>query len=275
MTKEDDLTARIEEWESIRQASRLSARLVYEVIRRDGEEELNRPTSSLVWSGVAGGVVISFSVLVMSIFQSYLPDAKWRPMIESFGYSFGFLLVILGRLQLFTENTITTVIPLYTGFSLSKLRQVTRLWIIVFLANLVGAAIAAHFLSFSGAIAEPVQAAILDISLHLIQFTQIEILVKGIPAGILIAALVWILPSVKSPLFAIIVITYVISLGKFTHVVAGSVEVAYLVAENQITLWHAVWGIILPSFVGNVIGGTAVFTLMAWGQVRKEHYKKS
>ncbi len=41
-----------------------------------------------------------------------LPDAKWRPLVDSLGYSLGFLFVILGRQQLFTENTLTAILPL-------------------------------------------------------------------------------------------------------------------------------------------------------------------
>jgi hypothetical protein len=90
--------------QSMQDATKLSSRLIYEVIRRDGEEELERPTRSLVWSGVAAGIMISFSVLGEAIFRTYLPDTPSSYLIENLGYSLGFLLVILGRMQLFTEN---------------------------------------------------------------------------------------------------------------------------------------------------------------------------
>ncbi|PLW77350.1 formate/nitrite transporter family protein [Cohaesibacter celericrescens] len=263
-------TKAIQTRESIREATRLSAKLVYEVIRRDGNEELSRPVSSLVWSGIAGGLMISFSVLGLALFRRYLPDTEWRPLVENFGYSFGFLLVILGRMQLFTENTITTVIPLYHSFSLSGLARVGRLWSVVFMANLVGALIAACFMAYTSALGEPVKDIIADISNHLFDYAWYEVFVKAIPAGILIAALVWIMPTTNSVFLVISVITYLISLAGFSHVVAGSVEVFYLAVTGEQTFANAILGFILPALLGNVIGGTAIFTLMAWGQVKNE-----
>ena len=99
---------------SVFRASRLSARLIYEVIRRDGEEELERPTVSLIYSGIAAGILISLSVITQAVLKHHLPEADWAILIEALGYSVGFMVVIFGRMQLFTENTITTVLPVVT-----------------------------------------------------------------------------------------------------------------------------------------------------------------
>ena len=84
--------------QSIEEATALAPRLIYEIIRREGEEEINRTARSLIWSGIAAGILISFSVLGEAIFRTYLPDTPARFLIENLGYSFGFLLVILGRM---------------------------------------------------------------------------------------------------------------------------------------------------------------------------------
>ena len=83
--------------------------VIYEVVRRLGEDEMARPATSLWWSGVAAGLSISFSLLAQAILQAHLPDAPWRPLVSSFGYCVGFLMVVLGSQQLFTESTITVV----------------------------------------------------------------------------------------------------------------------------------------------------------------------
>ncbi|MEE4188749.1 MAG: formate/nitrite transporter family protein, partial [Roseobacter sp.] len=136
-------TVEKEEQKFLEEAASLSPRMIYEVIRRDGEEELARPMRSLVWSGIAAGIMISFSVLGEAIFRTYLPETPSRFLIENLGYSLGFLLVILGRMQLFTENTITTVFPGITNPSISILGRITRLWSVVLAANVVGAFAAA------------------------------------------------------------------------------------------------------------------------------------
>ena len=93
---------------------------IYEVVRRLGDEEMRRPVTSLWWSGLAAGLSISFSLLGQAIIESRLPDAAWRPLVSGFGYSVGFLMVVLGRQQLFTESTITVVLPVFADLSWSS-----------------------------------------------------------------------------------------------------------------------------------------------------------
>ncbi len=259
-----------EEAEVLR-AERLSARLVYEIIRRDGTEELERPTSSLVWSGLAAGIIISFSVLSMAVFRANLPETSARTLIETLGYSVGFVIVILGRLQLFTENTITTVIPLMRHPTWSNFRAVARLWGIVLAANVAGTVIAAAFMAMSAAITADVLSAVGEISHHMMSLSPVEMFARGIPAGILVAALVWMLPSSGGNAFWVIVsFTWLIAAGGFTHVVAGSTEAAYLVLTGGTGVADAVFGFFLPVLAGNVVGGTLVFAMLAHAQVRCE-----
>ena len=87
----------------------------------------------------------------------------------------------------------------------------------------------------------------------------------------LIAALVWILPSAEgSEFWVIVLMTYLIAAGDFTHVVAGSVEMAFLLVTGQLAIFDAVFRFWLPVLAGNVVGGTVIFALMAWGQVKDE-----
>ncbi len=255
---------------AITEALRLTSAQIFEVIKRDGEEELRRPTTSLIWSGIAAGILIAFSPIAMGIFRAHMPDQPWRPLIECIGYSFGFLLVILGRMQLFTENTITTILPM-TDNPRRCGPQVVRLWSIVFAANMIGALIAAMVMVWAGAVRPDHLAAILDISAHVAEIPPLETLIRGIPAGILIAAIVWMLPTAGAAAFWVILLfTYLIALGGFTHVIAGAVEIFTLVVNGDIGLGAGVFGFILPALAGNVLGGTAVFTLMARRQVIAE-----
>lgn len=255
----------------VHRASALSARLIYEVILRDGGEELSRPAASLVWSALAAGILISLSVLGEAILRANLPEAEWRYLIENFGYSLGFLAVILGRMQLFTENTITTVLPVMHAPYPGCVRRMLRLWAIVLAGNVVGASVAAWFLSLDPVLADDIRLAVAELSAHATGMGPEQSFLRAIPAGILVAAIVWMMPSASGSGFAIIVtFTWLIAAGDFTHVVAGSVELAYMVLTTDLGVGAAATGFFLPVFAGNVIGGTAVFTLLAWGQVRRE-----
>ncbi|MEE4189683.1 MAG: formate/nitrite transporter family protein [Roseobacter sp.] len=245
--------------------------MIYEVIRRDGEEELARPTRSLVWSGIAAGIMISFSVLGEAIFRTYLPETPSRFLIENLGYSLGFLLVILGRMQLFTENTITTVFPGITNPSVSILGRITRLWSVVLAANVVGAFAAALLIVHTPAVPRDLMPAILSLSEHAVGMPAWDSFWRAIPAGILVAAIVWMLPQAEeAAFFVILAFTWLIAAGDFTHVVAGSVEMAVLVLSGSLGFSGAVLGFFLPVLAGNVVGGTGIFALIAWGQVKEE-----
>ncbi|QFU10215.1 Inner membrane protein YfdC [Rhodobacteraceae bacterium THAF1] len=259
-----------EERESVEQASRLSARLIYEVIRRDGADEMTRPKTSLVFSGLAAGILISFSVLGEAILQVGLPDTAWRPLVESFGYTLGFLLVIMGRMQLFTENTITTVLPLTSQPCKEYFYLTGRLWAIVLTANVIGAFIAAAFMAYTGAFGPDIQMALTEISEKAILHPPLEGFAKAIPAGVIVAAIVWMLPTVPQGGFLLIfTFTWLIAAGGFTHIIAGSVEMAYLVLTGVIG-WAESLRFFFPVLLGNVFGGTAVFTLITWAQVAAE-----
>lgn len=260
-----------EEEEAVEERLSLRAPMIYEVVRREGEEELRRPDRSLWWSGLVAGFALSTSVYFESFLHHYLPDRPWRPLVENFGYSFGFVLVILGRLQLFTENTISVILPILAAPSWQGLVNIARLWTIVLLANLLGTLISAG-LAVHGHFAEPDQlASALDLARHYAEPGPLEILLKAIPAGFLIAALVWILPGARgSELWVIILVTYVIALGDLAHVIAGATEIFMLVFTYEIGVGTALAEYLLPSLLGNIAGGTLLFAVLAWAQVSQE-----
>ena len=256
---------------AVEEHEKLSPRLVYEIIRRDGAEELDRPTAALIFSGIAAGLVISFSFVFKAIIASYIPtDAIWTYLITNFGYTIGFLIAILGHMQLFTENTITTVVPLFKPFTLDKLRAVGRLWGIVILCNIIGTGLASLFFLTTDLFTPNIDKALDELAHHVASFSAIQNLLKGVMSGLLIAALVWMLPSVSNKFLVIFFMTYLIGLGDFTHVVVGSTEMSYLVWQGEASLGEYMFNFLIPTTIGNIIGGTGVFTLVIYGQVTEE-----
>ncbi|SFR63705.1 Formate/nitrite transporter FocA, FNT family [Marinobacter daqiaonensis] len=249
----------------------LTSLTLYSIIHREGEAELRRPAMSLWWSGVAAGIGISTSILAEAVIRSNLEPDPYRTLIESLGYSFGFVLVILCRLQLFTENTITVVLPLLAKPTRNGFSCTARLWGIVLAANLSGTFVTALIGVHGGILPGDTLAAILDMSHHLASLTPAEALLRGIPSGFFIAALVWILPSAKgSEVLVIVMFTWLIAAGGFTHVIAGSNEIFTLVLTGEMNIFTAFIDHISPVLIGNIIGGTGLFAMLAYGQVHEE-----
>ena len=245
--------------------------VIYEVVRRMGDEEMERPATSLWWSGVAAGLSISFSLLAQAVLVTHLPDAPWRPLVVGFGYSVGFLMVVLGNQQLFTESTITVVLPFLKDTSRRNCARVGRLWAIVLAANLTGTFIAALFCTFTPAVTPEIYQGMLEISRHLLEYSWPRMFFAGISSGFLVAAMVWMIPSAESAKFAVITLmTYVIAIGGFTHIVAGSLDAYLLVLSGDWQWWQMIVHFVVPVLTGNMVGGTALFAVISYAQVMEE-----
>ena len=267
--REGQITAR--EVEDIEERSSPRTPVIYEIVSRLGEEEMARPVVSLWWSGVAAGMSISFSLLAQAILHTHLPDAPWRPLVADFGYSVGFVMVVMSRQQLFTENTITAVLPAITGFNTGNLAKLARMWVVVLLANFAGTLFAALFSSFTPVLSPELFNGMLDLSRQILGHGWLEMFFKGIAAGFLIAAMVWVIPGAETAQFYVIVLmTYLISAGNFMHIVAGSVEAFLLLLNGELYWLTMLTGFILPVLAGNIVGGTALFAMIAYAQVMKE-----
>lgn len=260
---------------AIEEASSLHPKLLYEVIRRAGEEELSRPLRSLVYSGIAAGVMISMSVLGEAVLRTYLPNEPWAYLVENLGYSLGFIVVILGGMQLFTENTITTVLPVIAERRRRLIWMMLRLWAIVLAANVFGAFSISAFYFYTPALPPELHPAFESLSHHATGFAPETAFFRAIPAGVLVAALVWMLPQRNSGRFAIIMVfTWLIAAGDFTHVVAGSVEWGWMFWSDGLGFWEGLRRFFLPVLAGNIVGGTVIFTLVTHGQVKDEMHRK-
>jgi formate/nitrite transporter FocA (FNT family) len=269
MSDQPDLTHAEERQVRERQAP--AAVVLHEIIRRQGDDELERPAVSLLWSGFAAGIAIFASILGEALIESKLPDAPWRPLVAAFGYTLGFLIVVLGRLQLFTENTLSAVIPTVTQLSFGAVWRLLRLWGLVFAANMAGTLLVAAMVHF-GLIGLPEQGgAMLELARTALDHPPGEVVRAGIPAGFLIAGVAWCLPIARGQSFwVVLVFTYFIALGGFAHVVAGSGEAWLMMLAGERSVAGAVGGYILPALAGNLIGGSVMFALLAHAQVRGE-----
>jgi formate/nitrite transporter FocA (FNT family) len=260
-----------DEKQEIEQHLRLRAAVVYEIIRVEGEGELARSFSALWWSGLAAGLSIGLSVVSQALLATHLPDQPWKPIVEKLGYSVGFIVVIMARQQLFTENTLTAVLPVIARRRMKWLLIMLRLWAIVLVANLVGCLIFAATIAYTAMLPTEVEDNVRQIAEHLLSNSAGDAFVKGIAAGWLIAALVWVLPSSENNEFFVVgLLTYLIALGEFTHVIAGAAEAFYLWIQQAATTADVFLGFILPALGGNVVGGTVLFAVLSYAQEREE-----
>ncbi len=260
-----------EEVKAVEEMSTPRTPVIYEVVRRLGDEEMHRPPVSLWWSGVAAGLSMSFSLLAEAILESHLPDAAWTPLVSNLGYSVGFLMTVMSRQQLFTESTITVVLPVLGELTWHNLYRMARLWAIVLAANLTGTLFAALFCFYSPVLTADLLHGMLKVSRELLELGWWDMLFRGIASGFLVAAMVWMIPAAEHAQFQVITLmTWLIAVGGFTHIVAGSMEAWLLVLNGDAAWWWMPFEFAVPVLIGNMIGGTALFAVISYAQVMKE-----
>jgi len=241
----------------------IGAIVIHEIVRDQGEEELERSVASLAWSALAAGLSIGFSFLVQATIQGALPDTAWSHLVSGFGYSTGFLIVILGRQQLFTETTLTAMIPALTRPTRATALGAMRVWAVVLAANVAAtwgfAAMVALAHPFSGATMNAMQ----QIAAHTMDKPFWQTTLLGGSAGWLIGLMVWLLPGAgPSRPLVIILLTYVVAICQFPHIIAGSTEAAFAVWSGDASVGDYLGRFLLPTLIGNSLGGTILAALL-------------
>jgi formate/nitrite transporter FocA (FNT family) len=245
-----------------------SGKVVYKAILKEADGELERPSAALFWSGLAAGLSMGFSLVAEGLLRAYLPERQWTPLVAKFGYCVGFLIVILGRQQLFTENTLTPVLPLLQRKDGKTLRNMLRLWGVVLAANLLGALVMAWAVAKTNAFDEHVRREFVEIGHQSLGPGFGTVLLRGVFAGWLIALIVWLLPFAETArVWVIVIVTWVVGVGHLSHIVAGSVNGFALAAAGEKEWGTVLLSFVVPTLIGNTIGGVTFVAALSHAQV--------
>lgn len=247
------------------------ALVIHEVVREEGEAAMERTAGALIMSALAAGLSMGFSFLTQAVIESSLPDTPWRSLVASFGYTVGFVIVILGRQQLFTESTLSAVLPVLTRRDVTTVAKTGRLWGLVLSGNIAGTLIFAAMLQIPGVFTDDVVTALGVLGKQPLSGTFMVTVVRAVFAGWLIALMVWLLPSARSArLVTILLITYVVAMSKLSHVIAGSVEASYSVMAGAASVQDYLLNFFAPTLLGNMIGGISLVAIINHGSIVAE-----
>ncbi|MGC2404140.1 MAG: formate/nitrite transporter family protein [Acidobacteriaceae bacterium] len=252
---------------SQKELSRPSAKEIYVEVAGNARDELKRSVLSLGISGFAGGIFMGFSGLGVAISMALLGSSAVALFIAQMFYPLGFIIVILGRAQLFTENTLY---PVALALAERKyFKHTLRLWAIVLSSNIIGACIFALLVARTTALKPEVLSQLAHIGLESVQRTPSAIFWSAVVAGWVIAMVAWLVSASHSIAGSVLVIwalTFVIGLGHFAHCIAGSGEVLTAVMAHQVA-WSRYFHWLALAVAGNISGGIIIVTLLEYGQV--------
>jgi len=246
---------------------RPSAEEIYTQVIQNAKAELKRSSASLAISGYAGGIFMGLSALGTAIALAWLGNGPTAAFCARMFYPLGFIVVILGRAQLFTENTLYPV-----ALVLAKRRHfwhTMRLWAIVLPANVLGALTFAALCSYTHALQPRVVTALTQLGLGAISSPASTVFWSGVMGGWIIATVAWLVSgshSITGSVMIIWALTFVVGLGNFAHCIATSGEILTAILTHH-TAWVNYPRWLFPAVGGNVCGGVVMVTLLEYGQV--------
>lgn len=251
---------------------RPSAQDIYEQVANNARQELGRSTVSLAISGLAGGIFMGLSAMGNAIAIALLTPAGGTPsnvvlFVAKMFYPLGFIAVILGRSQLFTENTLYPV-----ALVLAEKRhfwKTIKLWCTVLPANVLGALAFAAIASYTGALRPDFVRALAGLGMEAIHNPAGTIFWSGVVGGWIIATVAWLVSgshSITGSVMIIWMLAFVVGLGNFAHCIAASGEVFTAILTGQ-TPWMSYLTWFFPAVAGNICGGVGLVTLLEYGQV--------
>ncbi len=238
---------------------------ILEAVVEDGQLELERANAGLAFSGFAAGLNISFGAIALAVVGSMTGGVGFAAYAV---YPIGFLIVVLGRAQLFTENTVTPVVVVLSRSN--RLPAMLRLWGVVLLFNLLGTLVFAATVHYTHVL----DTAAIDILLKEVSkleaYSFSTTMIKGVFGGWLVALMAWMVAASRdtiSQAFFIYVLAFMIPAAGLTHCVAGSSEFLIGVFAGNVSWAKFLGGFLLPTTIGNIIGGLFLVTILNYGQV--------
>ena len=251
--------------------TRFSASEIHDNVASAADEELERPASELAWSSLEAGLAIGFSALAAA-FLSMQVSEEHRTAAVAAGYPLGFILVVLARSQLFTENTLEPVVPFLDRRDRRTFRAMMRVWGIVLALNLVGALLFAFVAARTEMLEAPMRAALDRVSEEGTRGGFALVFYKAIFAGWLIALMAWLIGATHSATAQILLVwltTAPIAAFGFKHSIAGSTEAFYRAFRGTAGWWEMGADFIIPAILGNIVGGIVLVALLNHGKAGK------
>jgi formate/nitrite transporter FocA (FNT family) len=251
-----------------RNLERPTADEIYEQVSKNARHELDRPAIALAISGLAGGITMGLTALSVSIISASLPPSAISSFIALLAYPIGFIAVIVGRAQLFTENTLYPVALMFA--ERRHFRTTARLWSIVLPSNLVGAFLFAVLAVRTGALRSEYVAAMVRFGQESVDVSWSHVFWSAVIGGWIIALVAWLVSgshSITGSVMLIWLLTFLVGLGHFAHCIASSGEILAAVLQHEVTLSRYLWWL-LPAVLGNITGGVVIVTLLEYGQVK-------
>ncbi|AWB26445.1 formate/nitrite transporter family protein [Halococcoides cellulosivorans] len=252
---------------------RFSSNEIFQRIIAAADEEITADSRELFFSGLAAGFAISITFL---LYVSLTASTDGHSVLSVLLYPLGFIYIIIGGYQLFTENTLPPVA--LTIERLASVPALLRNWVVVLAGNFLGGLGGAAALAFGGVLSSDATGVALDIAQKGIDTGPGVLFVKAAFAGLIVAGVVWVEYAARDTVSRIVVVYLAflaIPLGNLFHVVVSFTEMMYLVFAGSVAVGTGMVEFVLPVLAGNTAGGVVLVTVVNYFQTSEERLESA
>ncbi len=236
------------------------------------DEEISEKPRGLFFSGLTAGFAIVLTLIGHATGSAQFPN---NTFLAALLYPIGFIYIILGRYQLYTENTLPPVKLVL--MRLASIPLLLRLWGIVLFSNILGTILGTFVMVHTNMLSQEVQEAAIGFVRHALMLSWWDIFFRALFAGWLVAGVVWINMAAKDTItrFALVyLVFFTIAACELFHVVTTAAEVLFVGFYDHSLfeigqLFTQFW---LPVLLGNTIGGVLVFTFVGYAQSERKFF---
>ncbi len=228
---------------------------------KQAAEEFERPVLGLVLSGLSAGLGVGVSFLLMAAVATLAGETTPRLVTEVLlgnAMAVGFIIVILGRMDLFTEFTTIAIVPVLARQA--TLTALARLWTLVYAGNIVGAVLFGAVTVILGPELGIIELAVIgDLATHLADHPWWVILLSATVAGWMMGILSWLITGGRdttSQILFIWLITWTIGFANLHHAITGAAEVSAGVMVGAVSAGQFAQ-FLMWTTLGNALGGIA------------------
>lgn len=254
------------------ESQRKSAHEIFAAALSNARDELRRSSRALAFSGFVGGMTMGLTGLAVASVQAFIGNQGWAAIVAYLFYPIGFIAVIIGRGQLFTENTLYPVILVVDERKPRQVRETIRLWIIVFFTNVLGAAAFAALAILTRSLQPDIASALAELGKQAVGQGSSHIFWSAVIGGWLIALVAWVVTASHwtiGQLAMVWLLTFVVGIARLAHCIASSGEILAAVFHGDAAFGayaHWLW----LATLGNIFGGVVIVSLLNYGQVKAE-----
>jgi formate/nitrite transporter FocA (FNT family) len=237
---------------------------IYKATREEGRRRLSRPLPELAATAFVGGFDVAFGIAAYAL-AAGVADGRVGQVTGAIAFGIGFVFVVVGRSELFTENFLIPVAGLERNDARSWLK-LGELWTFALVLNIVGGVVLALVLTSQGVLREGADRPLVELAEHIAGYSTLTSLLSALVAGALMTLMTWFVEGAADSIGVRIVMAWVtgavIALGAFNHAIVSTIEFVFAMrydADIDVSQLLANLGLAVG---GNLVGGLLFVTFV-------------